>query len=137
MPDVPEVTTCNLFDDQHLEKHVLLIQPWVNGVKSKRSVYVQLHWMYARSAGLGYPYYHVSHFTTATSTTTIVSFYFWLTASGKNLEHAQNENPIECIHAQLMRQSIEWSRGLNTTMGNPIKSDFSRTKVFTCILKIQ
>jgi hypothetical protein len=90
MPDVPEGTTCNLFDDHHLEKHVLLIQPWVNGVKSKRSVYVQLHWMYARSAGLGYPYYHVSHFTTATSTTTIVSFYFWLTASGKNLEHAQN-----------------------------------------------
>ena len=43
MPDVPEVTTCNLFDDHHLEKHVLLIQPWVNGVKSKRSVYVQLH----------------------------------------------------------------------------------------------
>ena len=38
--------------------------------------------------------------------TTIISFYFRLTALGKNLEHVQNaksdSNPIECIIAGLM-----------------------------------
>ena len=41
-----------------------------------------------------------------------------------------DSNPIECIHARLMRLSFKQSRGLNPTMRNPIRYDFSRTKVY-------
>ena len=54
----------------------------------------------------------------------------------KNLEPAQNakSDPIERIHARVMRLSVELR--FNPTMTNPIRSDFSQTKVYTCILKI-
>ena len=59
--------------------------------------------------------------------------------TGKDLEHAQNtkSNFNSIDRARLTRLTIKLSRGLNSTMRNPIRFDFSPTKVYTCIIIIQ
>ena len=42
-----------------------------------------------------------------------------------------------CTCSRLIRLTIENSRGLNSTMSNPILFDLSPTKAYTCILIIQ
>ena len=46
-------------------------------------------------------------------------------------------NSADCLRARLTRLTIELSRALDSTMRNPIRFDFSLTKVYTCSLIIQ
>ena len=57
-----------------------------------------------------------------TATTTWLLFSSMAHGPRENLEHAQN--------AKFTSSSIELSRGLNSTMTNPIRFDFSPTKVY-------